>query len=267
MNAQPNFAPARPLKPGTVSLVGAGPGAADLLTLRALNRIRTADVILYDRLIEPEVLDMARPESDLVYVGKEVGHHAWPQDRINARILEEALKGRNVARLKSGDPGIFGRAGEELAILDAAGIPCEIIPGVTAACASAAEAGRPLTERGISDTLVLTTGMCRDGDPLPDAAKHARPGTTIAFYMSVRQAGRISEGLQMRGMAGDTQVTIAANASKAEARHLSCPLDQLAEILASAGITGCATLIVTWPKPATVSPPLPAAEIKANEFI
>ncbi len=252
MNALSQFDPSRPVKPGAVSLVGAGPGAADLLTLRALNRIRSADVILYDRLIEPEVLNLARPETDLVFVGKEVGHHAWPQARINARILEEALKGRSVARLKSGDPGIFGRAGEELATLEAAGITCEIIPGITAAFASAAEAGRPLTERGIADTLILTTGMCRDGDPLPDAAKHARPGTTIAFYMSVRQAARISEGLQARGLAGDTLVTIAANATKMDARHLSCPLEHLPGTLARAAITGCATLIVTWPKPVEV---------------
>lgn len=259
MNALPDFHPARPVKPGTVSLVGAGPGAADLLTLRALNRIRRADVILYDRLIAPDVLELAQPDTELVFAGKEVGHHAWPQERINGRMLEEALKGREVARLKSGDPGIFGRAGEELATLEAAGIRCEIIPGVTAACASAAEAGRPLTERGIADTLVLTTGMCRDGDPLPDAAKHARPGTTIAFYMSVRQADRISAGLMARGLAGDTQVTIAANATKADARHLTCPLDKLAETLAQAGITGCATLIVTWPKPAETRQPTDAA--------
>lgn len=251
MNIAPQFNPMRLVKPGTVSLVGAGPGAADLLTLRALNRIRTADVILYDRLIEPEVLDLARSRTELVFVGKEVGHHAWPQERINARILHEALKGRNVARLKSGDPGIFGRAGEELAALRAAGIPCEIIPGVTAACASAAEAGRPLTERGVADTLVLATGMCRDGDPLPDAARHARPGTTTAFYMSVRQAGRISAGLQARGLDGSAEVTIAANAAKPDARYLSCPLDRLPDTLARAGITGCATLIVTWPKPDT----------------
>lgn len=255
MNALSNVGPARPVKPGSVALVGAGPGAADLLTLRALNRIRTADVILYDRLIEPEVLDLARPETDLVFVGKEVGHHAWPQERINARILKEALKGRSVARLKSGDPGIFGRAGEELAVLQAAGVPCEIIPGVTAACASAAEAGRPLTERGISDTLVLTTGICREGDPLPDAARHARPGTTIAFYMSVRQAGRISAGLQARGLDGRALVSVAANATKPGARHLSCPLHQLAEKLAAVGITGCTTLIVTWPKPAAAEQP------------
>ncbi len=132
---------------GRITLVGAGPGARDLLTLRAVERLQEADVIFYDRLVDPAILELARRDADRVYVGKVVGAHAWPQDRINALIVAEAAKGRRVVRLKSGDPGVFDRATEESQAAHAAGIPVEIVPGVTAAFA--AGMGVSLTERGV----------------------------------------------------------------------------------------------------------------------
>ncbi len=210
----------RTVKQGNIALVGAGPGARDLLTLRAVARLQEADVIFYDRLVDDEVLELARRDAERVFVGKVVGAHAWPQEQINALIVAEALKGRNVVRLKSGDPGIFGRATEELSAARAVGIPVEIVPGVTAASAAAARAGFSLTERGVSDSLVLTTGMTRKGDELPDCCRHAQPGTTLAFYMSVGQAARISERLVALGMPKDSPVTIAVDVSKSTEYHI-----------------------------------------------
>ncbi|MCV6586975.1 MAG: siroheme synthase CysG [Marinibacterium sp.] len=233
---------------GSVSLVGAGPGARDLLTLRAVERLQEADVIFYDRLVDAEVLELARRDAERVFVGKHVGAHSWPQDRINDVIVAEARKGRRVVRLKSGDPAVFGRAGEEIDAVRRAGIPVEIVPGITAASAAAAALGAPLTERGVSDTLVLTTGMARDGAPLPDCTRHAGPGTTTAFYMSVGQAGRIRDDLQAQGLGSAAPVQVVIDASKPSQQVLQCRLDALEQALADASCTGCAIILVTWPE-------------------
>ncbi|KUP90595.1 uroporphyrinogen-III C-methyltransferase [Tritonibacter horizontis] len=240
---------------GRIVLVGAGPGARDLLTLRALRHLQEADVIFYDRLVEADVLDLARPGAERVFVGKHVGAHAWPQGQINAIIVAEARKGRRVVRLKSGDPGIFGRAGEELEVARAAGIPVELVPGITAASAAAAALGRSLTERGQSDTLVLTTGTGAADNPLPDCVRHAAPGTTIAFYMAVGQAPRITAGLLARGMPPGLEVQIAVEVEKSSQRLLRCPLGELATVLARNGVKGCALILATWPsqRPATTA--------------
>lgn len=230
-----------------IALVGAGPGAKDLLTLRAVTRIQQADVVFYDRLVDKDVIALARQDAKCFFVGKHVGAHAWPQDRINSVIVAEALKGKRVVRLKSGDPGIFGRAGEELAAARAEGIPVEIVPGVTSASAAAASLGQSLTERGVADTLILTTGMSRDGDPLPESARFAGPGTTTAFYMSVRQSGRISSALIARGLPGDAPVQIVVDASKPTERKLSATATDFPDVLANSRVKGCAMILVTWP--------------------
>jgi uroporphyrin-III C-methyltransferase/precorrin-2 dehydrogenase/sirohydrochlorin ferrochelatase len=154
-----------------------------------------------------------------------------PQARIDAAIVAEARKGRRVVRLKSGDPGIFGRAGEEIA----------------AAAAAGAALGRSLTERGISDTLVLTTATGREEAPLPDCARLAGPGTTLAIYMGARQADRISQALRDRGMAPDTRVQVCVDLTKPGQRLLSAPLDQLSRELRAHSVTGCTILLATWP--------------------
>ncbi|WP_305967693.1 MULTISPECIES: siroheme synthase CysG [unclassified Mameliella] len=246
---------------GHVALVGAGPGARDLLTLRAVERLQEADVIFYDRLVDPEVLELARRDAERVFVGKHVGAHSWPQERINAVILAAARQGKQVVRLKSGDPGVFGRAGEEIAVLRAAGIAVELVPGITAASAAGAALGEPLTERGVSDTLILTTGMSREGAALPDSTRHAAPGTTSAFYMSVGQAARIRDDLMARGMPPQAPVRVAIEVSKPGEQLLTCPLVSLEERLQEVGCKGCAVILVTWPEAA--APAIPVAGIRA----
>lgn len=232
---------------GAISLVGAGPGARDLLTLRAVERLQEADVIFYDRLVDAQVLELARRDAERVFVGKHVGAHSWPQDRINAVIVAEARKGRRVVRLKSGDPGVFGRAGEELSAARAAGIPVEIVPGITAACAAGAALGESLTERGQSDTLILSTGTGRAEDPFPDCTRFAGPGTTTALYMSVGQAPRISQALQAKGLSPDARVEICVEVSKPNQRFISALIRDMATELKAQGISGCAILLVRWP--------------------
>ena len=237
---------------GHIALVGAGPGAKDLLTLRAVERLQEADVIFYDRLSGDDALELARRDAERVYVGKEVGAAAWPQDRISALIVSEARKGRRVVRLKAGDPAIFGRATEELAAAEAAGVPVEIVPGVTAASAAAATLGTSLSVRGESDTVVLTTGTCRDGDALPDWAHHARAGTTLAVYMGVGAAASISAQLLKAGVPGETAVDIVADASHESERVVITTVRDLAATLERHKIKSRAMLMIRFRKAAAV---------------
>ncbi|MDA7430454.1 siroheme synthase CysG [Primorskyibacter aestuariivivens] len=233
---------------GSISLVGAGPGARDLMTLRAVERLQEADVIFYDRLVDEEVLELARRDAERVFVGKHVGAHSWPQEQINKVIVAEALKGRRVVRLKSGDPTIFGRAGEEIDAARAAGVPVELVPGITAASAAAAAFGQSLTKRGVSNTLVLSTGTGREQDPLPACTRHSGPGTTTAFYMSVGQAARISAALMKQGLPATSPVQIAVEVSKPGQRLLASDLGDMARTLTMNAVSGCAILLVTWPE-------------------
>jgi len=219
-----------------------------LLTLRAVARLQEADVIFYDRLVDDEVLELARRDAERVFVGKVVGASAWPQERINALIVAEAQKGRRVVRLKSGDPGVFGRAGEEIAAAEAANVPIEIIPGVTSACAAAARAGISLTERGVSDTLVLATGTGAHGGALPESVRLTTPGTRTAFYMATRQAGAIEKALLAQGVPEDVEFTLACDVSKPGERILTGVLKDLEQTVTAAGVRGCAVILVTWPQ-------------------
>lgn len=242
-----------PAEPGRIALVGAGPGAADLLTLRALRALQEADVIFYDRLVDPQVLELARRDAERVYVGKAVGACAWPQDRINAIIVNAARQGKRVVRLKSGDPGIFGRATEELAAAQAAGVPVDIIPGVTAASAAAASLGRSLTERGVTDRVMLATATCRPGDPDPDWSGTMTPGTTLAIYMGVTQAAGFVSRLISQGVPTDLEVEVVSHASTAQQSILHTRLADLPTTLSAALTAGTvgnpAVIFVRWPKP------------------
>lgn len=233
---------------GHIALVGAGPGARDLLTMRAVRRLQEADVIFYDRLVDPEVLELARRDATRVYVGKEVGACAWPQDKIDRLIVAEAAQGKRVVRLKSGDPSVFGRAGEETAAARAAGIEAEIVPGITAASAAAAALGRPLTERGETDTFVIATGTCRPGDPEPDRALLARPGTAIAFYMAVEKAAQVQADLIAAGAPRDCPVDIVASVTTDRECHVATTLGKLAASVRANGIASPAILLVRYPK-------------------
>ncbi|MCR9170381.1 MULTISPECIES: uroporphyrinogen-III C-methyltransferase [Marivita] len=250
MTAFPFFPQTEPFEKaqvGHIALVGAGPGARDLLTLRAVDRLERADVVFYDRLVDPNVLELARPAAERVFVGKHVGAHSWPQERINQVIVTEAIKGRRVVRLKSGDPGIFGRASEELDAARAAGIPVELVPGVTAASAASASLGKSLTERGVANTLILATGTGCIEDPTPDSTRLSGPGTTTALYMSVRQADRLSTDLIQRGLPPDTRVDICVDVSKPTEKHFSADISTLSGVIRRNQINGCAILLVTWP--------------------
>jgi uroporphyrin-III C-methyltransferase/precorrin-2 dehydrogenase/sirohydrochlorin ferrochelatase len=237
---------------GSIALVGAGPGAADLLTLRAVERLQEADVIFFDRLVDPGALELARRDAERVCVGKAVGACEWPQGRIDAVVVAEARRGRRVVRLKSGDPSVFGRACEELAAAREAGVPVEIVPGVTAASAAAAALGRPLSERGETDRIVLATGTCRPGDPDPDWAALATPGATVALYMAVHRAATIARDLG-RVLPHDSPVEVVADASLPSQRVLACALGELSRTLQEHEVRSPAILIVRNPKAAMAS--------------
>ncbi|QRF68885.1 siroheme synthase CysG [Ponticoccus alexandrii] len=239
---------------GSIAFVGAGPGAADLLTLRAVQRLQDADVIFYDRLVDPSVLELARRDAERVFVGKHVGAHAWPQERICGVIVAAAREGRRVVRLKSGDPGIFGRLTEELDAARAADIAVEIVPGVTAVSAAGAAAGASLTARGVSDTLVLTTGMRRSGGNARDCLRHAGPGTTTAIYMGVAEAANIVDGLMARGLPPNAEVLIGHAVSTSRERCIRCSLDQLVRTLEEETITGVTILMFVWPRERAMTP-------------
>ncbi|GAB4361656.1 MAG: hypothetical protein Kow00114_16340 [Kiloniellaceae bacterium] len=211
-------------KPGTVFLVGAGPGDPDLLTLKAARVLGQAQAVVYDRLVSDEVLALASPLARLVPVGKAPKSHPVPQDRINAILIELALDGLTVVRLKGGDPLIFGRGSEEAAALHAAGIPVEIVPGITAAQGAAAATGVPLTHRGLARSVRYVTGHCREDAPLDlDWAGLADPDTTLVVYMGAANIAEIAERLIAHGMPAALPVMAVANATAPDERHvLSC---------------------------------------------
>ncbi|WP_435259825.1 uroporphyrinogen-III C-methyltransferase [Thioclava sp. FR2] len=229
---------------GRISLVGAGPGAADLLTIRALKRLQEADIVFFDRLIDPEVLALIPTSAEQVNVGKEVGRCKWPQDRIDAAIVMAALAGKRVVRLKSGDPSIFGRAAEEIAAAQLHGIPVDIIPGVTAASAAAASTLCPLTERGKFDRLLMLTATAMTGELPEDFARSIAPGTRLAIYMGIHLAAQLRSRLIAAGVSDKAPVTLAQNVAKAGERHVECTLDTLVSTIADQQIRNPAVIFV-----------------------
>ncbi|WP_298857828.1 siroheme synthase CysG [uncultured Sulfitobacter sp.] len=231
---------------GSVALVGAGPGAKDLITLRGVQRLQEADVIYYDRLVDPEILELARRDAMRVYVGKRPGCHSWPQEKITQTMVAAAKNGARVVRLKSGDPAIFARSLEEMEALRDAAIPFEIVPGVTAACGAAAAASQTLTERDAIDTLILTTGHLSGGYGVTDAVKDLSPGSCIALYMAVGAAENVSAHLSAKPGAADICVTIVANAQSEAQVIATCEIQSLSATLAHHGIKNTATIILKW---------------------
>ncbi|THV25208.1 siroheme synthase CysG [Peteryoungia ipomoeae] len=229
---------------GRVFLVGAGPGAEDLLTLRAHRLMMECDAIVYDALVPREVVDMGRRDAERIPVSKRKGCHSKSQSEINALLVELGQAGKRVVRLKSGDPLIFGRAGEEMAALRDAGIAYEIVPGVTSALAAAADFELPLTLRGVSSSLVFTTGHDLQGNVLPDWATLALSGATVAVYMGRTVAASVAERLMAGGLAEDTTVAVVENAGRRDSRLLHGTLKELPGLEVRTELTGPVMVII-----------------------
>lgn len=233
---------------GEVVLVGAGPGDPGLLTLRALRALQNADVVLYDRLVSAEVLDLARRDAERVYVGKAAGQAHVSQDDINALLVKLAQDGKRVCRLKGGDPFIFGRGGEELEALAAQGIRFEVVPGITAAAGCAAYAGIPLTHRDHAQVLTFVTGHCKgEADKIAstiDWELLARPGQTCVFYMGLGHLGNIVARLREHGVPADRAAAVIEQGTQPQQRVVTATLDELVAKVLDAGIESPALLIV-----------------------
>ncbi|MBO9582245.1 MAG: uroporphyrinogen-III C-methyltransferase [Sphingobium sp.] len=228
---------------GTVYLVGAGPGDPDLLTLRAARLIARAGLIVHDGLVDPAILALARPNAELVSVAKSRANHTMPQDAINALLVREALAGRDIVRLKGGDPLIFGRGGEEAEACRAAGVAIEIVPGISAAIGAAAAAQIPLTHRDNASIVTFVAGQCK-GLSDQDWAGLAGRGRTLVIYMGVKTAPQIAEKLMEDGLAPDVPVAVVENANRAAMRVLRAPLAGLPALVARQGVKSPALIII-----------------------
>ena len=232
--------------PGTVYLVGAGPGDPGLLTLRALELLASADVVLHDRLIPLEALAQVRPDAEVIDVGKKGGGDQVPQDVTEDLLVARARAGRSVVRLKGGDPFVFGRGGEEAQRCAAVGIPFEVVPGVTAAIAAAAYAGIPVTQRRVAAAVAFVTGHEDPEKPETQvdwAALAAFPGTLV-FYMGVRQLGRIAERLIACGRPADQAVAVIQRGTFADQREAHGTLATIAQVAADVGVQAPAITLV-----------------------
>ncbi|OCG20365.1 MULTISPECIES: siroheme synthase CysG [unclassified Gilliamella] len=214
---------------GEVVLVGAGPGDAGLLTLKGLQQIQQADIIVYDRLVSDDIMNLARRDAKRVFVGKRAGFHCVPQEQINQILLQQAQKGKRVVRLKGGDPFIFGRGGEELETLFNADIPFSVVPGITAASGCSAYSGIPLTHRDYAHSVRLITGHLKDGSRL-DWQSLAAEKQTLVFYMGLSQAENIEKQLIKHGMNANTPVAIVEEGTTTKQKVVSGLLCDLAQL-------------------------------------
>ncbi|MBI4693364.1 MAG: uroporphyrinogen-III C-methyltransferase [Gammaproteobacteria bacterium] len=229
---------------GFVSLVGAGPGDPELLTLRALRTLQRADVVLYDRLVPAAILALARRDADFEDVGKVQGLKGSEQTAINARLVELARRGRHVVRLKGGDPFVFGRGGEELLALRAAGIDYEVVPGITAAVACAAAAGIPLTHRGLAQQVTFVTAHGEDAHADLDWPALARGRHTLAFYMGVGRVAQIRDGLLAHGRDPGTPAAIVERGTTPQQRVWLTTLEALPATVAARAVQAPAMILV-----------------------
>lgn len=228
---------------GQVQIVGAGPGDPDLLTIKAHRALQQADVIVYDRLVSRDVLALARRDAELVYVGKREGEHGVGQEGIQRILVENALAGKRVVRLKGGDPLLFARAGEELAALRAEDIHTEVIPGISAYQGIAASTQIPMTDRAHSSSLTLVTGHLQDG-AFKDWARLSGEGQTLAVYMGVKSAERISAGLISEGVNASTPVAVVENGTRANERRFYGTLKTLPALVANNAVKSPALLLI-----------------------
>ncbi|WP_353979609.1 uroporphyrinogen-III C-methyltransferase [Salinicola endophyticus] len=250
---------------GRVSLVGAGPGAADLLTLRAARRIAEAEAVVYDRLVGDDVLALLPAGCERYYVGKARGHHSVPQAEIGALLARLAGAGKRVVRLKGGDPGVFGRMGEELAALATTRAEVEIVPGLTAASAAVAAMGIPLTDRAHAQQLrFVTAQLCRE-QGTPDWAALARRDETLVFYMGLSKVAAICHGLRAAGLPDEWPMMLISHASLPEQQALVGTLADMPARLAESPLPSPCLIVVgsvvamTHTSPAAPTPAVAAA--------
>lgn len=245
-DADVNPTPRRPYQPPRVFLVGAGPGDPDLIAVRGLRLLQTADVVLYDRLVDPSLLAHAPEGAELIYVGKRTADHTVPQDEINQLIVKHARRGKRVVRLKGGDPFVFGRGGEEGATLHDAGIPFEVVPGITAGIGATAYAGIPVTYRGITSHVTFVTGH---EDPLKDSAqldwdKLASGVGTLVMYMGVKNLPNVVQKLRDRGRPADTPVALVRYGTLPSQQSVIGTLEDIVEKVAAAKLRPPAITVV-----------------------
>ncbi|MEO6389298.1 MAG: uroporphyrinogen-III C-methyltransferase [Croceibacterium sp.] len=228
---------------GTVYLVGAGPGDADLLTVRAARILGQARLVVHDGLVDPAVLALVQPDAERVSVAKSRARHTLPQSEINAMLVREALAGRDVVRLKGGDPFVFGRGGEEAEACRAAGVPVEVIPGVTSALGAAAAAQIPLTHRDKASVVSFVAGQCK-GLSQQDWVGLAGKGRTLVIYMGVKTAPQIADKLMADGLAPDMPLAVIENAARRSMRVLRGPLAALPQLVEVERVKSPALIII-----------------------
>jgi uroporphyrin-III C-methyltransferase / precorrin-2 dehydrogenase / sirohydrochlorin ferrochelatase len=229
---------------GEVYLVGGGPGDPDLLTFRALRLMQQADVVVYDRLVSKQVLELVRRDAEKLYAGKERDNHAIPQEDINQLLVRLAKEGKRVLRLKGGDPFIFGRGGEEIETLAAEGIPFQVVPGITAASGCAAYSGIPLTHRDYSQAVVFVTGHLQDGTVNLNWKALAQPNQTVVFYMGLHGVPAICAGLTSHGMPASTPVALIQQGTTPNQRVYVSTLQYLPELVQKESIKAPTLIIV-----------------------
>ncbi|PPD24869.1 MAG: uroporphyrinogen-III C-methyltransferase [Methylomonas sp.] len=229
---------------GEVYLIGAGPGDPDLLTFRALRLMQQADVVVYDRLVSPQILDMTRRDAEKIYVGKQRALHSLPQESINNLLAELALSGKRVARLKGGDPFIFGRGGEEIETLVAQGIHFQVVPGITAASGCSSYAGIPLTHRDHAQSCTFVTGHLKDGSINLDWHRLAAPNQTIVIYMGLVGLEAVCRAMMEHGCSGDHPIAIIQQGTTPEQHVITATLATMPEKAFAANIKPPTLIII-----------------------